>query len=166
MTEAFQLSVYQAKSILKTYPSAYIEETLSIVKAKRAEGSIKNLPAFTLSIIKNDYAKSNQRGDQTQSKREQNLALGEPRQNGLVNSQIRYDASVFSRDGSNKVFSLEGQTFKGVDEIFEGYSPKKREKIIKAFEADKITNDFMKTLYDKYGLNSVLFKGMLQKYIE
>lgn len=59
LTEAYQLSIYQAKSILKTYPLPYIEETLSIVKAKRAEGSIKNLPAFTLSIIKNDYGKPN-----------------------------------------------------------------------------------------------------------
>lgn len=83
-----------------------------------------------------------------------------------MNSQICHDVSVFSHDGSHQVFSSERQAFKSVDEIFEGYSPEKREEIIKAFEADKITNDFIKTLYDKYGLNSVLFKGMLQEYIE
>jgi hypothetical protein len=37
LTETFKLSHYQAKSIISSYPPAYIEETLAIVKTKRAE---------------------------------------------------------------------------------------------------------------------------------
>lgn len=82
-----------------------------------------------------------------------------------MNSKSCHDSSVFSRDGSHQVFSSERQAFKSVEEIFEGYSPEKKEEIIKAFEADKITNDFIKTLYDKYGLNSVLFNRMLEDWM-
>jgi hypothetical protein len=82
-----------------------------------------------------------------------------------VNSQIRTNDPVFSRDGGHQVFSSERQAFKSLEEIFEGYTPEKREEIIKAFEADKITNDFIKTLYSRYGLDSALFKGLLLDYV-
>jgi hypothetical protein len=53
---------------------------------------------------------------------------------------------------------------KTLDEIFEGYSSEERREIIRRFEAEKITNDVMRTLYDKYGLESPLFGGMVEVF--
>lgn len=82
-----------------------------------------------------------------------------------MSAQGCYDTTVFSSDDSDKVFSHKRQAIKTLDEIFEGYTPEERREIIRRFEADKITNDFIRTLYDKHGLDSVLFRGMLDDFV-
>ncbi|WP_455756432.1 hypothetical protein [Sulfurimonas sp.] len=40
---------------MKKYPEPYIKESLEIVELKRRERIIKNIPAYTLIVLKNGY---------------------------------------------------------------------------------------------------------------
>lgn len=51
----FGLSLRQAQKVLKTYPVPYITESLAIIKIKIAQKIVKNIPAYTVTVLKNDY---------------------------------------------------------------------------------------------------------------
>ena len=51
----FGLSLRQAQKILKTYPIPYIKESLAIIKTKISQKIVKNIPAYTITVLKNDY---------------------------------------------------------------------------------------------------------------
>jgi len=49
------LSLRQAQKAIKSYPMPYINESLAIIKIKVAQKLIKNIPAYTITVLKNDY---------------------------------------------------------------------------------------------------------------
>jgi len=49
------LTLRQATKTIQTYPIPYIKESLEIIKQKIAQKTIKNIPAYTLTVLKNDY---------------------------------------------------------------------------------------------------------------
>ncbi|MDQ7066760.1 MAG: hypothetical protein Q9M40_01465 [Sulfurimonas sp.] len=51
----FGLSLRQAQKTIKTYPIPYINESLGIIKHKIHQKLIKNIPAYTLTVLKNDF---------------------------------------------------------------------------------------------------------------
>ena len=51
----FGLSFRQAQKVLKTYPVPYIKESLAIIKTKISQKIVKNIPAYTVTVLKNDY---------------------------------------------------------------------------------------------------------------
>jgi len=51
----FGLTLRQANKAIKEYPAPYIKESLEIIRLKKIHGSIKNIPAYTLTVLKNDY---------------------------------------------------------------------------------------------------------------
>ncbi len=51
----FGLSLRQAQKTIKTYPIPYINESLEIIKHKIHQKLIKNIPAYTLTVLKNDF---------------------------------------------------------------------------------------------------------------
>ena len=55
LIEEFGLSLRQAQRVIKTYPIPYINESLGIIKHKVHQKLIKNIPAYTLTVLKNDF---------------------------------------------------------------------------------------------------------------
>jgi len=51
----FGLSLRQADKTLKTYPIPYIQESLKIIKHKISQKIVKTIPAYTVTVLKNDY---------------------------------------------------------------------------------------------------------------
>jgi hypothetical protein len=63
----FGLTEIQAINTIKRYPIPYIKETLEIIKLKINQKKVKKIPAYTLTVLKNDYVPITQ---QTQQKKE------------------------------------------------------------------------------------------------
>jgi len=57
LIEVYKLSHFQAKEVVRNYPIAYINETLEIAKVKRNQKIVKNIGAYTITLIKNGYTK-------------------------------------------------------------------------------------------------------------
>ncbi|MEN4052708.1 hypothetical protein [Sulfurimonas sp. NWX79] len=55
LVSEFGLTLRQAKKVITTYPVPYIEESLQIIKHKIHQKLIKNIPAYTLTVLKNDF---------------------------------------------------------------------------------------------------------------
>ena len=55
LIDEFGVSLRQAQKIIKTYPIPYINESLGIIKHKVHQKLIKNIPAYTLTVLKHDY---------------------------------------------------------------------------------------------------------------
>jgi len=49
------LSLRQAQKTIKIYPIPYIRESLEIIKHKISQKVVKNIPAYTVTVLKNDY---------------------------------------------------------------------------------------------------------------
>lgn len=55
LVKEFELSIKQAQKTIKTYPIPYIKESLTIIKHKISQKVVKNIPAYTVTVLKNDY---------------------------------------------------------------------------------------------------------------
>lgn len=55
LVERFKLSQLQAEFVQNNYPSAYVNETLALVKTKHLQGHVQNLATYTLTALKNGY---------------------------------------------------------------------------------------------------------------
>ncbi|MDD5022515.1 MAG: hypothetical protein PHR82_10385, partial [Endomicrobiaceae bacterium] len=49
------MSLRQAQNTIKMYPIPYIRESLEIIKHKIFQKVVKNIPAYTITVLNNDY---------------------------------------------------------------------------------------------------------------
>ena len=122
------LTLRQANQIIKNYPIPYIKESIQIVKQKRITWVIKNLPAYTLAVLKKDY---------------ETISKPKPTQDKKIQSEIPKQTSttMSSTDTSS--------TQKKVKEYFTKLSKVEQDKLIKKFEVDKIYWWFFEAKYIK-----------------
>ena len=126
----YGLTLRNANKIIKDYPIPYIKESLEIIRLKKIHGTIKNIPAYTLTVLKNDY--------ENISKTKQKL---EPKQNQKIQSKIsEQTSSLMSCSNSSS-------TQKKARESFTKLSKVEQEKLIKKFEDEKIYGLFFETKY-------------------
>jgi len=131
----FGLSLRQAQKTIKTYPIPYINESLEIIKHKIHQKLIKNIPAYTLTVLKNDF---------------------HPTIWDRQKQSILWDTQRGWREKQAQTKALK-----------DFYSLKKEEqqKIIEAFEQEKIKSDILKTLYKREWVEGVVFKVMFSEYL-
>ena len=65
LVKEFGLTVKLAEKAIKTYLITYIKESLEIIKLKISKNLIKNIPAYTLTVLKNDYTVVNHKQEQS-----------------------------------------------------------------------------------------------------
>lgn len=137
LVENFGLTLKQANDILKKYPIAYINETLEIVKSKRASKLIKNIPAYTITILKNDYTPLQKISSSDVSSLE-NKSL--PSTNTSSNQQK-------------------------IKSYFEKLDNATKQNLIKDFEDTKLTTKLIKDMYQKKWLENPIFQAMFFGYL-
>lgn len=152
LIEVYKLSHFQAKEVIQDYPIAYINETLEIAKVKRNQKLVKNIGAYTITLIKNGYTK------QIKTK---------PWQVRLENNKSDSYDVVSSDANRHLIHSSKTKASKSINEILQNFSEEKKIKLIKEFEEEKINkNDFLKTAYKKHWLESVLFRVMFGTWMK
>ena len=158
----FWLSLRQAQKTIMIYPIPYINESLAIIKIKISQKVVKNIPAYTVTVLKNDYST-------LQHTKEQSLRWGtkeriwkkEPDWLSMENTKSETGSVLLCTSHSDSL----PQTEKKAQKYFRSFSEEQEKKIIKEFEAEKITSDILKTLYKKEWLNSTMFKVMFENYL-
>lgn len=148
----YKLSHFQAKEVVRNYPIAYINETLEIAKIKKNQNVVKNIWAYTITLIKNGYTKPTK----TISWKA-----------WLENHQSDSNVLLCNDENHNLVHTPKTKASKSIKEILRDFSEDEKIKLIKEFEEQKINkNAFLKTAYQSHWLKSVLFKGMFQEWVK
>ena len=158
----FWLSLRQAHKTIMIYPIPYIKESLAIIKIKIAQKVVKNIPAYTVTVLKNDYT-----------------SLPHTQKEPILWSTLWSSCKEVTIKGSmenSKNKTMNGllcsasdnhirQTQKKAQLYFDSLSKVKQQTLVKKFEDEKITSDILKTLYGKEWIEGTIFKVMFENYI-
>ena len=162
LVKDFWLSLRQAQKAIKSYPIPYINESLAIIKIKIAQKLIKNIPAYTLTVLKNDYTT-------IENKQEKSLLSSPKRDEWQRKTNWDWLEDTKSATGLNLLHNAEHNSIskvqKEAQKYFSSLSKKEQKSLIKQFEDEKITSDIFKTMYKKEWLSNTLFKIMFEHYI-
>jgi len=138
------LTLRQANQIIKNYPIPYIKESIQIVKQKRITWVIKNLPAYTLAVLKKDY---------------ESISKPKLTQDKKIQSEIpKQTTTIMSSSNSSA-------TSKKVKEYFAKLAKVEQDKLIKEFEVDKIYGWFFEPKYIKNWLEDTMFRVMFESWL-
>lgn len=162
LVKDFWLSLRQAEKTIKTYPIPYIKESLAIIKFKVWQKLIKNIPAYTVTVLKNDYTPISNKQEQSllpSSKKSTWWKLAY--RDWLEDTQSTNGRDILHNANNNNV----PQVQKKAQKYFFKLSKREQETLIKKFEDEKITSDILKTLYKKEWLESTVFKVMFENYL-
>ena len=159
----FGLSLRQAQKTIKTYPIPYIIESLEIIKYKIHQKLIKSIPAYTLTVLKNDFhstiwdrQKQSLLWDTQRSWREK-----QAHKNRLENSQSTTGMNILHHPDHSSIPQMQTKALKD----FYSLKEEEQQKIIKAFEQEKIKSDILKTVYKKEGIKGTLIGAMFVNYL-
>ena len=122
----------QAQKVVTLYPVPYIKESLAIIKIKIAQKIVKNIPAYTITVLKNDYT----------------LLQHIPKKPVLkeVNKNHAKNVNVLVCDENHTALSY---SEKEAQRYFNTLIEEEQKSLILQFEKEKITSDILKTLYKK-----------------
>ena len=147
LVDEFGLTLRQAKKVITTYPVPYIKESLEIIKHKIHQKLIKNIPAYTLTVLKNDFhpALKDKQKLSLLSNPKKDARCTSSNKNGLEDSQSTISGNLLHNANNHPLPKTQTKALKDF------YSLKKEEQVrlIKQFEEEKITSDILKTLYKK-----------------
>ncbi len=162
LVKDFWLSLRVAQKIIKTYPIPYIKESLAIIKLKIWQKIVKNIPAYTITVLKNDYTPvSNKQKKPILSSSKRDEWQKYTNWNWLENTKSATGLNLLHNAEHNHVYKVQ----KKAQKYFESLSKKEQKSLIKKFEDDKITSDILKTLYKKEWLDSTVFKIMFNNFL-
>lgn len=166
LIQGFWLTLRQTKKVLETYPEPYIKESLEIIQNKISKKLIKNIPWYTITVLKNDYVPL-QKNQYWWDLKKEPLLWGSKKswQNGKTKMALSKDSTMNvlpSNPNSDSIRKNQEKAF----EYFQSLDKEKQNELIKKFEDEKITSDILKTLYKKEGLESPLFKVMFYKELK
>ena len=158
----FWLWLRQAQNVLKIYPTPYIKESLWIIKHKISQKIVKNIPAYTVTVLKNDYAAiSNKQGQPLLWSSKKSTWWKLTNWDWLEDSKSTAVRDILHNADHYHVSKVQEKAQK----YFSKLSKQEQKYLIKKFEAEKITSDILKTIYKKEGIDSTLMKVMFINYI-
>ena len=187
LIDNYGLTLRQANKVIKDYPIAYIKESIEIVRLKRLTGVIKNLPAYTLAVLKKDYVPTSTMNKQKQSilwsaktslfqkkdKRDNKVSMDDDKISSK-NSVYTLSGSLntiqtSSKDEIKKDIQSNSQIItkytKTVQSYINSLSTTQKDSLVKEFEKEKITNPILQDLYKKKGIDEVVFRVMFEGWI-
>ena len=142
LIDDYGLTLRNANKIIKTYPIPYIKESLEIIRLKIITWAIKNIPAYTLTVLKNDYVKTIQ-----------------PKQDKKSESEIPEQITTTMSSSDTPT------TSKKAKEYFAKLSEIEQNNLIKKFENEKIIGWFFEVKYKKIWLDGAMFRVMFDSWL-
>ncbi len=162
LVKEFELSIKQAQKTIKTYPIPYIKESLTIIKHKISQKVVKNIPAYTVTVLKNDYTTIS-------NKQKISILPSSKRDEWHWKTYWDWLENIKSSTGLNILHNADNhnvsKTQKKAKKYFESLSKKGQQALVRKFEDEKITSDIIKTVYKKEGIDGTLMKVMFENYI-
>ena len=147
----FGISKNKAIEILQTHDEFYIQEVLIAVKEHIEKGKIKNIPAFTIKAIEEDYRKKKTSFEiEKEEKKKQ-------RQKEQEDQKIIEDLKTAFEKEKNKKF----------EKALKKVTAEQEKAYIQQFEKEVIDqNQFLKGQYEEKGLESVIIKSSYHYFLE
>jgi hypothetical protein len=147
----FGISNNKADEFLKTKDEFYLEEILEHVKEQIKKGTIKNIPAYTVSAIENDYrTKKSQHEIEKEKEAERKEQAKKEKQ---LLEKLKQEFDEYSAIQTDKVLTE--------------LSESEKEKHVASFEKEQIenSNSYTKKFYKDGGINHVVIEAMFNAYI-
>ena len=185
----YGLTLRQANKVIKEYPIPYIKESLEIIRLKKIHGTIKNIPAYTLTVLKNDYQKVEHSRWTAMNWQEKSLLWST--QKCLLQKEVKWSHKVSMEDGKsvseNSFFSAgssgknnqdwtknplqksHGKKTKKYSQATQDYldtlSSAQKDKLILEFEKEKVSSPILWNLYERKGLDDPLFRMIFDGWV-
>ena len=145
LTDEFGISNNKTADIIKTKDEFYINEILTLVREHIKAGIVKNIPAYTISAIENDY-RAKKPEHEIEKERIKEQKRKKQKEKKLI-EQLRQDFNE--------------QYYRKAEDVISKLSKSEKEKLQNNFERDVIknANTFAKRSYTKNGFKSLIFVG-------
>jgi hypothetical protein len=151
ITTEFGISNNKSVEILQTQDEFYLEEIFEHVREQIKKGTIKNIPAYTVSAIENDYRvkKSKYEIEKEQEAERKQQAQKEKQ---LI-EQLKQEFEKHQKTKTTKAIKA--------------LSESDKEKQIASFEKEHIenSNSYTKKFYKEGGINHIAIKAMFSVYV-
>jgi len=164
LIDEFGLTLRQAKKVITTYPVPYIKESLEIIKHKIHQKLIKNIPAYTLTVLKNDYCatiKDKQKISLLSNPKEDARCQVSNR-NRLENNESTTSMNLLYNADNYSLPKTQTKALKS----FYTLKEEKQQELIAEFKKDKISSDILQTIYKKEGITGTLIQTMFVWWLE
>lgn len=155
----YWLSLRQAQKVIKSYPIEYIKESIEIVKQKISQKVVKNIPAYTITVLKNDYSPLLSTKKQSLLWRTQKS--WQKRETAVVWCESEAGRHLLCTQDHHGVSDCQ----KEAQEYYHSLSKEQQQWLIRTFEEDKVSSDILRTLYKRDTIESPLFRVMFEQYI-
>jgi predicted solute-binding protein len=136
----------------------YIKESLEIIKHKIHQKLIKNIPAYTLTVLKNDYCatiKDKQKISLLSNPKEYARCQVSNR-NRLENNESTTIMNLLYNADNYPLPKTQTKALKS----FYTLKEEKQQELIAEFKKDKISSDILQTIYKKEGITGTLIQTM------
>jgi len=167
LIDDFWLTLRQTKKVLELYPVPYINESLNLVQVKIRQKLIKNIPAYTITVLKNDYSPLLSTTNSNRTNLKTKSILQDTQKSwDKWKSKMEWSKSdtmnVLLHNANNTTVS---ENQEKAQKYFNWLTKDKQQKLVKQFEGEKITSDILKILYKKEGITSTVFKVMFLTWL-
>ena len=147
----FGISKNKVIEILKTHDEFYIEEVLEAVREQIQAGNIKNIGAFTVSAIDQDYRVKKPKHEVEKEKKIAEQKRAEEEKKLIEKLRVEFDQHYRVK----------------VNEIIDGFSKQDKELQTKAFKKAEIdiSNDIIKKYFREGGIEHSLIRSLFGAYV-
>ena len=147
----FGISKNKAVEILKTKDEFYIVEILKVVRTQIKAEKVKDIPAYTVKAIEDDYRRKKPKAEIEKGKKQAKKKQNKKEKELIVKLKAEFD-----------------EHFKSKTDLFlQDLDESKKDELIKEFENEYIanSNDIIKASYLKNGLESYMNLMMFHSHI-
>ena len=147
----FGISNNKAIAILKTKDEFYIQEVLDVVRARLKTGEVKNIPAYTVKAIEEDFRCKKPEAEIEKEKKKARKAEAQKQKEILAKLKEEFEDHCKEK----------------VNEILEGFSEKEKAGLVREFEKSFLSNanDVVKSMFRKNGVEHPGVMIFFQGYI-
>jgi hypothetical protein len=150
LTGEFGISNNKAAEILKTKDEFYILDVLESVRDQINEGKVKNVPAFTVKAIEDDYRRKKSKDEIEKEEEQARKAQAKKDKETLKKLKAEFDAHFKSN----------------VKATLNSLGEKETAQLIQNFEKDVMdsANQFLRKSYRKKGVEATFIQGIFYSY--
>ncbi|MFW9880320.1 MAG: RepB family plasmid replication initiator protein [Candidatus Thorarchaeota archaeon] len=150
LTKEFGVSNNKTVAILKTMDEYYIYDVLESVRKQITENKIRDIPAFTIKALQEDY----------RSKKDKKSIEKE-----LLEEKAKANIERKMEEKKNRE-EFEEQIKYKIEEILNNMDEDEKKLVVRKFEKEKIEDNlFLKPEYQKRGLDNVFVKAVFYEFI-
>lgn len=151
LTDEFGISKNKASAILKSKDEFYIQEILAVVREDIRAGKVKDIPAFTVRAVEDDYRRNKPMFFREKEKQEEEKRRAQEELRIIDNLRMDFEENITKKS----------------EEVIKQIPDDEMDRLIADFEKEEIEigNDIIKRSFKKGGIESPVIRPFFRTYL-